>query len=913
MRRSLQSFLCALAVLAGPAHAGAADTHGASSTVVRLRYSDSAATHQDILRFRDVLRPRVALVLSGGGARGMAQIGVLKVLEKHGIPVDFIASTSIGAIIGGLYAAGVTSTELEHLVLTTNWDDLLSLLDETKRSDLFVDQKVIGERSFVAIRFQGFEPVIPPAVSSGQRFTDFLNTQVLQAPYHAFPDFDHLKIPFRAVATDLVSGRKVVLRDGSLAEALRASATVPLLFNPIEKGGMKLIDGGLVDNIPVDLARQAGYDVVIAVNSTSGLRNEDEMSAPWQTADQIVGIMMERLKADQLRGADVVITPDIGRHLSSDFKDIDQLIAAGEQSAEDALPRIEAIYREKAAGLDPRDSIVTILHPTAEPDGIDTSSTAWRSIVADRGDSLNIHDLRKNLAAIYEDGEYQDVYAMVTPDSAATHVRYVGVLRPVLKAVRMNGTRLIAQDTLQRVFAPLIGRVLNHPEADSAVDQLLRIYRARGYSLAQIDSSAFDPSSGILTLWFSEGAVRDVTVDGGVRTQDEFVLSEFPIQKGGVFQIDRAKRGLANIISTNLFEYVYLEVTRVPAGPLLTIRLKERPSQLVRLGLRVDDERNLQGLVDIRDENFHGIGTELGLMVAGGQRNLDATLGYKARRLFETYLTLGVSAFYRTRASYLYTDAPDQPENHWDRIRVGEYEDLRYGASVSFGTQLEKLGDAVAEFIIQNIRIKSLDRAQALESRQQLSIIRFGSVVDTKDSYPFPTAGVGLRLSYEFAFQGLGSDVSYTALRMMYESFASWGERFTVHPRVTLDFADKTLPLSQQFRLGGRDSFFGLREDDQRGRQLLLLNFEVRYFLPIRLVFDTYLRARYDLGTISANPEEIKFSGLRHGIGAEIAFRTPLGAASVGAGKSFYFGKDLPQNPIQQGPLLFYFMVGYEM
>ncbi|HTP13372.1 MAG TPA: BamA/TamA family outer membrane protein, partial [Bacteroidota bacterium] len=168
-------------------------------------------------------------------------------------------------------------------------------------------------------------------------------------------------------------------------------------------------------------------------------------------------------------------------------------------------------------------------------------------------------------------------------------------------------------------------------------------------------------------------------------------------------------------------------------------------------------------------------------------------------------------------------------------------------------------------------------------------------------------------LSYEFAMQGLGSEISYNSMKLMYEWYTSWGDRNTIHPRFTMDFADKTMPLSQEFRLGGMESFFGVREDDRRGRQLLLFNLEYRYFLPFRLLFDTYVRVRYDLGQISALPEEIKFSSFRHGVGAELAFKTPIGPAIIGAGKSFYLIKNLPQNPIQQGPIVWYFMMGYQL
>jgi NTE family protein len=165
---------------------------------------------------------------------------------------------------------------------------------------------------------------------------------------------------------------------------------------------------------------------------------------------------------------------------------------------------------------------------------------------------------------------------------------------------------------------------------------------------------------------------------------------------------------------------------------------------------------------------------------------------------------------------------------------------------------------------------------------------------------------------YEFSAEGLGSEIGYNALSVMWESYLTWGERHTFHPKITMGLADRTMPLSQQFRLGGREMFFGLREDDQLGRELLLLNLEYRLLLPFRLLFDSYLRFRYDLGSISTVPEEIKFSTLRHGVGTELVLRTPIGPASVGVGKSFYLNKDLPEDPLQHGPFLFYFALGYD-
>ena len=888
---------------------------GEVKTTIRLLLQDSLSSRPGGIPYRALRRPRVALVLSGGGARGASQVGVLKVLERQNIPIDFIAATSMGAIVGGLYASGYTSVQIESLALYTNWDEVLSLTDETKRTELFVDQKMTDERSFVAIRFQGFEPVIPSAVSSGQRLTDFLSNKVLQSLYHPYANFNSLKIPFRAVATDLVSGERVVLKDGSLAEALRGSATVPLLFNPIEKGPFHLVDGGLVDNIPADVALDEGCDFIIVVNSTSGLRNPDEMKAPWQTADQIMGIMMRAVNEVQIQKADVVITPEIGRHLSSDFHGLDTLIKAGELSARQKMAELLRLYHEKEVALSREpDSAMVYHNVTVKRPGEIMSDSLWEIVQKQvKHGTMTGWDIREHLEAMYAMGEMQDISATVVIDSASTRITYTPVFNPRVDSIQFIGCRLVAPDDLRPFVLPLIGRPLNHRRWTGTAEDLLRVYRARGYSLARVDSAAFDAGTGVLRVTINEGIIEKIDVQGGVRTQDWFVLREFPLREGDVFQFEKAKRGITNINSTTLFEYVYLEVSNASEHPALTIRLKERPSQLMRLGVRADNERNLQGLLDIRDENFQGGGTELGLTIAGGGRNSDIVLEYKAHRLFDTYLTFNVSAFHRTQDSYTYADAPNQPENHWDRERTGEYRDIRYGASLTFGSQLERLGNATVSLVLENVRLVSLENAQHLEERYQLGMIRAGTIVDTKDSYPFPKAGVGLNLSYEFAFKALGGDNGYNALRFTYESYATIANRLTFHPKVTMGFADKTMPLSQQFSLGGQDSFFGLRENDRRGREMLLLNLEYRYQLPIRLLFDTYVMARYDVGTLSTVPEEIKFSTLRHGIGAEIALDTPVGPATFGAGKSFFLGRDLPNNPVQQGPLLLYFMIGYQL
>lgn len=873
----------------------------------------------DVLPRRQLRRPRIGLVLSGGGARGMSHIGVLKALERHRVPIDFISGTSIGAIIGGLYASGWTIAEIESIALHTNWDEVLSLVEDTRRTELSPDQRLAVDRSFLVVRFRGLQPVIPPAVSSGQRLTDMLSTLTLQSLYHPNPSFDDLKIPFRAIATDLVSGKRVVQSEGSLAEALRATTTVPLLFTPIEKEGMQLVDGGLVTNIPVDVAEDAGCDIVIAVNATSGLRRSDEMKTPWETADQIMGIMMQLSNAEQLDKADIVITPDVGGHLSSDFSGLDSLVRLGEESAEREIQRFRSLYEETRAELL---GFQKVKPSPVFPPGDVSFSGAWapdsllqhiRAEARMRG--ISLEDVKDHVNLLYALGDFQDVQAEIIWDSASTHVSYRLDPNPLLRGVRVVDGESIPGELLEGPFRPLIDRPLNNSTTNSALESVLRMYREQGYSLARIDSLHFEREKGVLTLVINEGLIDRIDVEGESRTKDWYVLREFPLKEGDVFDIEKAREGISNINGTTLFEYVYLEVAYRDRRPLLTLRIKERPSQLMRFGLRADNERNLQGSVEYSDVNWRGAGMQLGLSVSGGSRNVDIVGQFSVRRLFDTYLTIGVTAFGGFRDNYVYAETTSPGERRWELERVGEYREQRYGADLTFGSQLERLGNAFVKYGLQDVRIIDRKNTAPLEDRYRLSVVTVGTVIDSKNSYPFATGGIGLDVSYEIASERLGttSGEGYNALRLEYEEYISLGERFSFHPILTVGFADKTMPLSEQFRLGGRDSFFGTREDERRGRQLLLLNLELRYRLPFRILFDSYLRFRYDLGMISKVPEEIKFNTLRHGVGLELAIDTPIGPAYFSAGQAFFFNKDLPENPLQLGPLLLYFQIGYEL
>jgi NTE family protein len=294
-------------------------------------------------------RPKVCLVLSGGGARGIAHIGVLRVLEELRIPVDCIVGTSAGAIIGGAYASGASPAEIERMIGGADWDHLLT--DQPARINRSVYTKEI-ERTGIGGTEVGLRDgsiSLPRGVLIGQQLQFYLQSLVSPATDGAF---DALPVQYRALATDFENGHLVVLDHGDLAAAIRASMSIPGAFAPVDYGGTLLVDGGLVRNLGVDVARSLGADVVIAVNVGTPLRKRAELGSLLSAAEQTLNILVEQNVTESiasLRPGDVLITPALGDFYSGDFAHGVTLIPAGERATRAAAAALAPLALEPAA------------------------------------------------------------------------------------------------------------------------------------------------------------------------------------------------------------------------------------------------------------------------------------------------------------------------------------------------------------------------------------------------------------------------------------------------------------------------------------------------------------------------------------------------------------------------------------
>jgi NTE family protein len=281
----------------------------------------------------------IGLALGGGGARGLTHIGVLKVFEQEGIPIYVIAGTSIGALVGGAYAGGTSSEELQKKVQTYivspdfQSSAIHAIASSYGQEGVGLTQKI---QSFLKNQFYLIQMLFKPGILSVNDF---------QSMIHYFvPDINiqDTRIPFRAVATDLISGEKIVFSEGSLRQAIMASCAVPGAIEPLKESERLLADGGIISMIPVSVAKEAGADIVIAVAVDRDIRSDEELKTAKDIYYRASEIMADKLEKHELMGADVVIRPDVKNLHWSNFSQAVDLIKEGEKATRENLVKIRS-------------------------------------------------------------------------------------------------------------------------------------------------------------------------------------------------------------------------------------------------------------------------------------------------------------------------------------------------------------------------------------------------------------------------------------------------------------------------------------------------------------------------------------------------------------------------------------------
>lgn len=369
-------------------------------------------------------RPKIGLVLSGGGAKGAAHIGVLKVIEKNNIPIDYVVGTSIGAYVGGLYALGYSADEIEKIMLNLPWDNSYS--DFIPRKFLSFENKELRDLYNIPLRLgiNGGQLKSPSGLLLGQSAGSLLklSTDVVAK----FENFDHLAIPYRAIASDLATAKTVVISKGSITKAMRASATVPGVVNPVNIDGKLLVDGGLTNNMPIDVVKAMGADIVIAVDIGSPLLSKKNINSTFDVFNQLSTILTNNTTLAQKRyisTRDILIRPNIDDLSTTDFSIMEKALELGKQAAlltEQELKKLSVTEQQYASyQQQKKQKSLTWLTPFIQPIvGIEyqNNSSVSTAVIKEKlalkvGDIVSKEQLHIAIARVYAIDEFESVDA----------------------------------------------------------------------------------------------------------------------------------------------------------------------------------------------------------------------------------------------------------------------------------------------------------------------------------------------------------------------------------------------------------------------------------------------------------------------------------------------------------------------
>ncbi len=496
----------------------------------------SGAVATALAQDSDRERPRIGLALSGGGARGAAHLGVLKILERERIPIDYIAGTSMGSIVGGMYASGTPLEEIEAELIAVDWDDVFD--DKIERKNRSFRRKN-DDRLWLIDRRPGFNKGkfdLPPGLVQGQKIGNLLTALTLHVA--DIDNFDDLAIPFRAVAADIRTGEKVVLGSGSLAMAIKASMSIPAIMSPVPWGDLMLVDGGIASNLPIETVRAMGADIIIAVDISTPLQDEDVAKSILSIAGQLTGFLTRRnteAEIATLGERDVLLIPDLGDITSAEFDRIAEAIPTGAKAAEENLTALrayslnaDAYAKHVAARSVPNSEL-----PTIEFVRFNNESTLpndfflARLEISQLGDTINVERLEKRVDELYGLELFSNVsYRLMQEDGV--HGIEIDVIPKSWGPNYMQfGTEMRSSFNGEGVFnvkASLLKTALNSWNAEWRTGVSIGVQPA-------INTDFFQPL-GLRSRWFT----------GASALYDQFNISQFQADSDDIVQQFGIKR-----------------------------------------------------------------------------------------------------------------------------------------------------------------------------------------------------------------------------------------------------------------------------------------------------------------------------------------------------------------------------------
>lgn len=364
-------------------------------------------------------RPTVGLVLSGGGAKGFAHIGALKVIEEAGLPIDYIAGTSMGSIIGGLYAIGYSPETMVQLVKEQNWNAIMS--DKIPHKYISIDDKMLDRHYLATFPFRDKKIQMKSSIYDGEMINLLLAR--LTSPAYKIRNYNDLYVPYLCVAADLESAEAYEMTKGNLQRSIRASMSIPFYFSPIEIDGRLLVDGGLRNNFPVPNVREKGIDIIIGVDVQRDFHKKDELNSMAIIMDQIIAMADIDAYNKAKENVDVYVKPELAKYGMMDFNLYDTIIALGEQSAREKLPQLKRLadsiknisdYKIERPNVKPLDSVYVV---SLNVEGLNAESVNFikKSFTRNYPTMMSLYDIETTIMRVYATGYYKSIWYEFRP------------------------------------------------------------------------------------------------------------------------------------------------------------------------------------------------------------------------------------------------------------------------------------------------------------------------------------------------------------------------------------------------------------------------------------------------------------------------------------------------------------------
>lgn len=847
-----------------------------------------------IILTKSTFKPKIALVLSGGGARGIAHLGVIKELETNGIKPDYIVGTSVGAVVGGLYASGYSTEELEYILKSTDWNEIFSFNQSSERENLFLDQKEIEDRSVINLRFNNFKFIVPESVSEGSKFLKFLQKHYWNAIYKPENSFYNLKIPFVAVATDLVKGKSIRLDSGNIINSVKASTTIPLQFSPVRMDSMVLVDGGLFANIPVDFAKDFNPDLIIAVNTTSPLLNMEELNTPWNIADQAISLSMMEFSKKSLEKADIIINPNIPGFLNTDFNHLDSLILGGQTATKETIVRIQEKIRSYSNNSR---SIIK---------GLNSDNIIINSF--DKEDSVAIMQSNKIISVIHN-LLLINKYSSIEIKNIDNILYIKGNKNNIIKKIELIGSTNLKTDSLMSYLnIKYKGKYYHNEIKNELSENIIRYFRSYGFSFATLDSII--AINGTLKCYFDERRIDEIIVESNNDINKFLILRNITFDVGDPIRARKIIKSWNKLYNTGLFKDIDIipEINKDSSGGRVIIKVTEAPNQIIRLGARIDNENNTQAGIDFTQENLFNYGHRLTTRFELSNRFQRYFFIFENPRILSSKISSLIKIYYKRQFINQYINNPNSNRNEFKKLLTGENILENYGGVVSVGQQFETFGKLQLSYKYEYQRYFESNIEPS--GFNLISTIKPELIFDSENDYYFANQGRKIQISLETSLFNFDENISFSKVFFKYRTNFSFNSN-TITPSILFGAADQTLPETEFFNLGGQENFFGLRDFAERGRQIIKASLKYRYKFPFDIFFDTYISGRYDIGSTWEMPDVIKLSSLKHGLGLSLALDTPIGPSKVSIGRSFFFLEN--PNGIAWGDLLLYFSIGLKM